>query len=272
MKNIVKFEIQRNVRSLFIWSSIVSLLIVLLMMFFPFLQNSSMQDIMKAKMDAMPESMKKSFDMELFTNLSSVTNYFASVYQNILMALCIFASMYGTNSLIKEEGEGTIELLYARPVTRGMIVRSKMLSHLIMLLLLVMVTTLVSVFACLIFSKNEPDLVGMVNTIKLMSLAGLVTSMVYMSLGFLISAIIKNPGHATGAFFGLFFITYIIGMLSKMVDKVSFLRFLSPYQYADPASILKSGYDPLYLVLSLVIIISACTTTFIAYSKKDLRV
>ncbi len=272
MKNIVQFEIKRNFRSLLIWSIIVSLITILLMMFFPFLQNSSMQDIMKAKMDAMPESMRKSFDMELFTNLSSVTNYFASVYQNILMALCIFAAMYGTNSLIKEEGEGTIELLYARPITRSMIVKAKMVSHLLMLTLLVIVTTIVSVATCLIFSTNEQDPMSVINKIKLMSMAGFITSVVYMSVGFLLSAIIKNPTHATGAFFGLFFITYIVGMLSKMVDKVSFLRFLSPYQYAEPASILKSGYDPIYAVLSLIIIISASIATFMVYMKKDLKV
>lgn len=272
MKNIVLFELKRHSKALVIWSVIISALIILLMMFFPFMQNSSMQDIMKAKMDAMPESMRKSFDMDLFTDFSSVGNYFASVFQNVLMAICIFATMYGTNSLIKEEGDGTIEFLYAQPISRSQIVFSKLLTNILLIGMLIFITGITATATCVFFSPEGANLVKLFSQLKLILSATFITALVYMSVGTFLSALIKNPSQSTGLFFALFFLTYIAGIASKMVQEVSFLKYFSPFQYADPASIIKNGYDPVYLIISFGVIITSLILSFRLYQRKDLKV
>lgn len=231
-----------------------------------------MQDVMKAKLDAMPESMKKSFDMDLFTDFSSVINYFSSVFQNALMALCIFASMYGTNSLIKEEGDGTIEFLYGKPISRKGILTSKLLSNLLLYTILIMITGLVSVLTCLIFSPDQTDYAKLFVQLKSLLSAAYLSGLVYMAIGTLLSSLIKNPSQSTGIFFALFFLTYIGGVASKMVDEISFIKYLSPFQYADPASIIKNGYNTTYIIISIGLIAASVISSYYIYNRKDLKV
>lgn len=272
MKNVIFFEVKRQIRALSIWSLIISSIIILLMCFFPLLQNSSMQDVMKAKMDAMPESMKKSFDMDLFTDFSSVINYFSSVFQNALMAICIFATMYGTNSLIKEEGDGTIEFLYGQPISRKAILTSKLVANLILFAILITITGIVSVVVCLIFSPENADYVKLFFQLKNLLIAGFISGLVYMSVGTLLSSLIKNPSQSTGVFFALFFLTYIGGVASKMVEEISFIKYFSPFQYADPATIVKQGYDATYVAISVGLILISILLSYKIYSRKDLKV
>jgi ABC-2 type transport system permease protein len=272
MKNVIQFELKRQAKSLVVWSIVVSFLIVFLMMFFPLLQNSPLKDIMKAKMDTLPESMKQSLDLEQLTDFSSIGTYFAYVYQNVLMALCLFATMAGTNSLVKEEGEGTIEFLYAQPISRSQIVTSKLMAGIIMLALLTLVSGLVSVVSCLIFSPPGANLVKTMQQILLIISSAFLSGWVYLSLGALLSASIKTATQSTAAFFGLFFLTYFAGMFSDLIKQLEFLQYVSPYKYADPADLIKTGYNLGFILISMALIGISIFFTYRFYKIRDLKI
>jgi ABC-2 type transport system permease protein len=93
-----------------------------------------------------------------------------------------------------------------------------------------------------------------------------------MAFGFFLSALIKNPAQSSGLFFGVFFLTYVAGMASKMVNELSFLAYFSPYQYAEPAALLKEGYKLENLGLSFLIITASIIGCYLLYRRKDLKI
>lgn len=272
MKDVIKFEIFRHSRTLLVWCIIMSLIVVLMMSFYPMMQNSAMEEVLNAKMDAIPDSLKKSFGIDVLSDLTKIGNYFAYTFQYMLIGICIFASMFGLNSLLKEEGDGSIEFLYAQPITRSKVVTSKLIANLILVSVLVIVTMIVSMVTCAILIPEDGNLTELMTHLKLIGVSTLLTSWVYLSVGFFLSATIRNPGMATTGFFGLFFLTYLTDMISKIVEDLEFLKYVTPFHYADPSELIRHGYQYIYLILSVSIIAVSIALCHIIYRRKDLKV
>jgi ABC-2 type transport system permease protein len=80
---------------------------------------------------------------------------------------------------------------------------------------------------CLIYSSSNTSIADLISKLKVMFVAGYLSGLGYMCLGFLLSSLIKSPSQATGVFFGTFFITYIVGIVSKMVALFSDFSLLT---------------------------------------------
>lgn len=93
--------------------------------FLPSMQSSGMQDLVNTKMNALPQDMMKILHMDSMADLTNIDAYFAYVFQYIFIAACVYAALIGAQALIKEETDGTIEFLYAQPITRSSLVFGK---------------------------------------------------------------------------------------------------------------------------------------------------
>ena len=107
--NVFKIEVKRGFKSLLIWSIVCILLIVLFMSMFPSMKDSGMQELVNTKMDALPEAILDAFNLKDAPDFSKLNEYFAYVFQYIVMAGAIYGGILGAKSLIEEESEGTIE-------------------------------------------------------------------------------------------------------------------------------------------------------------------
>ncbi|MEQ8196817.1 MAG: ABC transporter permease subunit [Clostridiaceae bacterium] len=86
---------------------------------------------------------------------------------------------------------------------------------------------------------------------------------VYFSIGFMISTVLPSSRQANPAALGIFFITYILGIFSQVIDKLKNLKYISPYNYALPSNIVKNDYimDTAYIVLIISIIFISMAVT-----------
>ena len=267
--NIVKIEIKRQLKTLLIWAAVCIGLHILFMAFFPSMKNSGMSELISAKISAIPKSFAKSMGITSLLNFSDLLQYFAYVYQFIFMAVCIFASMLGANALIKEESEGTIEFLYSKPVSRIKIAVSKMASTFIIIFILNILLYISSVIMCFAFAPDGYKFMASLSKISFGTFYG---SLAFWAVGFLFSALLKNVSEATPAALGLFFVTYLLGVFSDVIDKLSWMKYLSPYHYVLPADILKNGSaSGTYAFLIAVIIVSCLILTAAIYKRKDYR-
>jgi ABC-2 type transport system permease protein len=269
--NIFKMEFKRALKPLAIWSIVCILLTILFMSMFPSMKDSGMQEIVDTKMGAMPEAILEAFNLKDMPDFTKLNQYFAYVFQYLAMAGSIYAGMLGAKSLIKEESDGTIEFLYAQPVSRTKIVTMKLLSSLAIFYMFAMVLSVASTLISLAVKPEDLKVIDLLMDMKLLFSGLFLIGLVFMSLGFLISVLIPHLRLAMPVSIGIFFVTYLLGTFSGMIDALEFLKYFSPFHYAVPLELVKSGFQTVSVVLGLIISIASIAATFFIYSKKDFR-
>jgi ABC-2 type transport system permease protein len=267
--NIFKMEYKKGIKPLAIWSIVCILLTILFMSMFPSMKDSGMQELVNTKMGAMPPAMLEAFNLKDVPDFSKLNEYFAYVFQYIVMAGGIYAAILGAKSLIKEESEGTIEFLYAQPVSRTRIVTMKLLSSLAIFYSFVLIMGVASIIMSLLVKPAELEVFNMVTDIKLMFSGLFLVGLVFISVGFLMSVLIHNLRLALPVSIGIFFVTYLLGIFSSMIEQLSFLKYFSPFHYAVPSEIIKNGFDAVNIVIAMLIIVTSISATYLIYRKKD---
>ena len=111
--NIFKFEFKRQFKSLIIWTTVCSALVVLFMALFPSMKEMGMQELVGSKLEVLPEAFLEAFNISGATDFSNISDFSAYVLQYIIMVGGIYAAILGVSALVKEESEGTIEFLYS---------------------------------------------------------------------------------------------------------------------------------------------------------------
>ena len=148
--NIFKFEFKRNLKTMVIWTIVCILFVVMFVALFPSMKDSGMSEIMSTKLDAMPKEILDAFNLSGGVDFTNISSYMAYCLQYLVMAAGIYGAILGTNALIKEETEGTIEFLYSKPVKRREIVIAKLLSSALLISIFVFLvglsTMLLSMF------------------------------------------------------------------------------------------------------------------------------
>ena len=254
-------EIKRNNLSLIIWSVALSYMLGLCVLIYPEMQTQ-MGDIstMFADMGAFSEA----FGMDQL-NFGEFTGYFGVECGNTLgIGGALLAAIVGVNALSKEERDGTAELLLTMPVSRERIVSEKLLFctfH-------VTVVNLAVAFMCIVTSlaigadANYGKLVLILFAYYLMQLE-------IMAISFGISAFLKRGGMGIGI--GLAFGMYFINIIANLVDTLDFIKYITPFGFADSGRILSEGtLEPVSLAVGITLSALGIFGAYFKYTRKDI--
>ncbi len=269
--NIFKMEFRRNLKSLLIWSAVSAAITVLLTLLYPSMINSDMLALMNAKIAALPKELVESFNLS-GEDIRYFPSFFAYFFQFVLMAACIYGAQTGLTALTKEESEGTIEFLYAKPTSRPQIVTAKLSAAFAGYLCYFAVIGLFSVIAGMAVRPENLDLNEMITAVKSVVLGGMLAGFTYLFLGFLVSVLLRRAKHAASLAVMLFFGTYIIGSIPKFTGVLDFLKWVSPMNYFQPNNIVASGIDGLNVLIAVLIMAVSAAVTYILYRKRDFYV
>lgn len=268
--NMFKFEFKRLFKSAIVWSAVCSALVVMFISFFPSMKNSGMQALVGEKLDALPSSILEAFNITNTMDFTNISDYLSYSIQYIGMAAGIYGAILGVSALIKEESEGTIEFLYSKPTTRSRILIAKLLASVAIYSMFIIITSIVTIVITAIVKPSEVELMPVIMNIKVIFIGIALLGLIFMAIGFLISVFIKSAKQATSIALGVFFTTYIIGILGKMQDNLSGLLYLSPSDYVVPSNIIRDGFEARYVISGIIIIIVSLILTYLIYNKKDL--
>ncbi len=266
--NILKVEIKNMSKSFIIWTMILVGILSFFMSVFPSMSNSGMTEIIKAEMDALPEGMIQAFGVYMidFTDLS---DFFAYEYQYILIALCIYAGILGGNCLIKEESEGTIEFLYAQSISRNKIISSKLISIFFIILLLNIILFLVTIG---FFEAFKPDNYEYFKELFIVFNGMFLLQITFLSIGILISTLVKKVSLATPIMLGIVFFSYILGMLSSIVEEIEWMKELSIIHYFMPNNVVNNGVEFKYIVICMLLTVFSLGFAYYRYNTKDFEI
>ena len=131
---------------------------------------------------------------------------------------------------------------------------------------------IVSMLISMIVKPSDLAIIDMIMDIKLLFGGFFLIGLVFMAIGFLISVLIDNVRLAMPISTGVFFITYLLGTFSGMIDKLEFLKYFSPFHYAVPSELIKNGFDIVNIYISFIIIVVSISSTYIIYRKKDFNI
>lgn len=270
--NLFKIEMKKNLKGSIIWGIVLFGILFLYLAFFPSMKDAGFSELLDGKLNMMPQGLLDSLGLKDMPDFSIFMEYYSYVFQFVVIGASVYAMILGTKALSKEEGEKTIEFLYAKPVTRSKIVFSKMTSSIVSLFIVAGMVLAASILADVIFANGKDIII-----ILLVNLMMMIPTFVYWSIGFVISAFLKDDNKSIIIALGIFFGTYLIGIIAATIDKLEILKYLSPINYNPAVDVFKffdgragAVLNMTAIVISTVIFIAGIITTYIKYNKKDL--
>lgn len=260
-----KRELKINLKSFIIWTSILILLFLVVFLVYPSIVSSDNINQIDEMMKLFPEEVLKAFNMDI-SSMDSAYGWLKSEgFIMILLVTGIYSSILGSNILLKEESDKTIEYLNSLPLRRKDIIRDKVVVGIIYIVLMVLVIGLFNYIALYLsgdFDKKQ---------YLLLSITPILTSLPLFSINLYISTYFHKVKNMFGISLGISIGSYFIQILSDISEKVEFLKYLSIYTLADIRNIIIDiRINSLMIILSILITLVFIVSAYLRYNKKEL--
>ena len=260
-----KRELKINLKSFIIWTSILIGLFLVVFLVYPSIVNSENMEMMDEIMKMFPEEMLKAFNMDISTIDSAFGWLKTEGFVFVLLITGIYSGILGSNILLKEESDKTIEYLNSVPVTRKNIVINKILCGLLYIILMI---AIIGIFNFIGLSlSGEFDRKSYI----LLSITPIFSSIVIFAVCLFLSTFTHKTKKTIGISLGIVFASYFLNIISEMGESTEFLKYISIFTLADIRNvIINVSINPLMIVLTIGITVVFMILTTIRYEKKEL--
>ncbi len=262
--NIYKHEFRSRLKSVIIWSLSVTALVMIFFSFFSvFADQAALMNEMLAKF---PPEMRAAFGLDKM-DMSTVLGFYSLIFLFAQLCLAIQASNYGFGLVSIEESELTADFLLSKPVSRAQVLTSKLLAALTSLT----ITNLVvwaSSFAAVALFRGEREYE--VRTLLLLLLSIVIFQLFFLSVGLVISLLVRRVRNVTPYGLGLGFGAYVLAAFSGVFGDVK-LELLTPFKHLDPTYIVQNGaYDAPLVLLNAAVILVSLAVSYWLYLRRDI--
>ena len=259
---IFKRELGANLKSLLIWGGIVFVFVSIgLAKFSAYEGNPELLAIL----DGLPPAMLAAFNFSAF-NLTTITGFFGVMFMYFALLLSISAAMWGSDIISKEERDKTVEFALTLPIPRARLVTAKTLAVVVNCIGLLIITWVVSLVSV---AKYQPDS-EFYDFLFLCMLALFIMQMIFLAIGIFLGCAMKRYKRAGSIAVSLLLGTYFLSIISGMNEHLEFLKYVSPFKYFNPATMLhESKIDIAFVWLSAGIIAVCLVGAYVSYAKRD---
>lgn len=264
-----KLEFRRQLKGFLVWSLSLGLTLFLIIMVYPIVQ-----DMMDALEDMLLylESIDSSFlgFLETFGGIpENGIEYFATEGALFLQLLGgIYAAILGFNIIQKDEKEETVEVLHVLPMSRSMILSTKMMYVLVTIFLFTAIQIGFVHLGFLFVSPNESMVelwtFGFFDFIMFLMIS-------YLAMGL---ALLLKPKTSPLVSIAIPFPFYVLTMIAFATnnDILKALKYISPFTFTEPVGWLKDHVPfewenfLIYVGITLIVII----LSFVFYRKREM--
>ena len=260
-----KRELKINLKSFIIWTSILIGLFLVVFLIYPSIINSANMEMIDEMMKIFPEEMLKAFNMDISTIDSAFGWLKTEGFVFVLLITGVYSGILGSNILLKEESDKTIEYLNSVPVTRKNIVLNKILCGIFYIILMILI---IGIFNFIGLSlSGEFDRKSYI----LLSITPLFSSIVIFAICLFLSTFTHKTKKTLGISLGIVFVSYFLNVISEIGESTEFLKYISIFTLADIRNvILNVSINPILVVLAICITVIFMILTMICYEKKEL--
>ena len=262
--NIYRHEFRSRLRSVLIWSlAVAALVLVFFSLFSTFADQAA---LLNQLLDRFPPELRAAFGLGSL-DLASVLGFYGFLFVFIQLCLAIQAGNYGFGLVSIEESELTADFLLSKPVSRSQVLRSKLLAALTSLLLTDVAMGVSSFAAILLFrGGHEYDPA----TLVVLLLSIIIFQLFFLSVGLLISLLVKRVRSVTPYSLGLGFGAYVLSAFSGVFGDVK-LEYVTPFKHLDPAYIVQHGdYNTPLVLLNVGVTVVALAVSYWRYIRRDI--
>ena len=260
-----KRELKINLKSFVIWTSILIGLFLVVFLIYPSIINSANMGMIDEMMKIFPEEMLKAFNMDISTIDSAFGWLKTEGFVFVLLITGIYSGILGSNILLKEESDKTIEYLNSVPITRKNIVLGKILCGLFYIILMVVIIGMFNFIGLSLSGEFDKKLY------ILLSITPLFSSIVIFAICLFLSTFTHKTKKTLGISLGIVFVSYFLNIISEIGESTEFLKYISIFTLADIRNvILNVSINPLLILLSISITVIFMILAMIHYEKKEL--
>lgn len=260
-----KREIKVNFKSFCVWSTVLIAIFMIVFLVYPSILNGENATMLEEMMTMFPEEILKAFNMDI-ASINSAYGWLKSEgFVFVLLIIGCYAGVLGSNILLKEESDKTIEYLNSLPVTRNKIVKSKALAGVIYIILMVLVIGVFNYIGLALteeFDKNQ---------FVLLSITPLFPSLAIYFICMFLSTFTHKTKKMLGLSLGVVMVSYILNVLSTMGENLEYFKYLSVFTLADIRNvILETQINIIMPIISVALATTFLCLTRARYNKKDL--
>ncbi|MGN0704330.1 MAG: ABC transporter permease subunit [Lentihominibacter sp.] len=258
---IIRHELRMGRLPLSVWTAAIGFLLIICVMLYP---------EMKGDMESVNQvfssmgSFSEAFGMDK-VSFGSLMGFYAIECGNVLgIGGAFFAALCAAASLSKEEKEHTAEFLLTHPVSRRSIITGKLVSVLLQVAAMNIVIFLAAVVSIMCIHEDISW-----KEFTLLHLSYLLLQVEIAGICFGVSAALKNG--STGVGLGIAAVMYFLNIIANITDKAAFLKYITPFGYAEGTDIVSEGcIDAGYLIPGIIYCIAGVAAAYVIYCRKDI--
>lgn len=260
-----KREMKVNFKGFLIGLLILIGIFTLAFLIYPSIINSDNIKMMDEMMKIFPEEVLIAFNMDI-SSIDSVFGWLKSEgFVFVLLITGCYSALLGSNILLKEESDKTIEYLNSLPIKRNTIVLNKALSGVLYILLMIVALGIFNYIGLSLSGEFDKKLY------LILSITPVFSSLTIYFICMFISTFTHKTKKMLGISLGIVLISYVLQILSSLADSTEFLKYFSIFTLADTRNVVvKSAINPIIAIISLGISIIFFILTLIHYNKKEL--
>lgn len=270
--NTIIFEIKRNRKSIIIWSIALMMTSILCLVLYPSMRDGGLTDIMSVKLDAMPQDVLKAFNIDKTTDFSNLGQYIAYIIQYVAIGIAVYSINVTAKLIAAEEIDGSIEFLYARPISRKAIFIKKLITAFLSTLIVIFFTGLSILITAICVNGGNMEIFDLILEIKTMMLGVLIIAFVFISITVLLASTYKFIKNSSIITVGILCASYLLGILSKLNSSFENLKYLSIFEYFEFSNLIKNGFEINYIIISVLVMIVCIILSLIFYQRRDYRI
>ncbi|MDY3240427.1 MAG: ABC transporter permease subunit [Anaerovoracaceae bacterium] len=259
---LLKHEMRQGILSLAIWTGSIAFLMVICIIMFPEMKGQ-MEDV--SDMFASMGSFTAAFGMDRLS-FGTLTGFYAIECGNILgLGGAFYAALTGITALAKEEKEHTAEFLLTHPVTRTGIVSAKLASVLFQITVMNVLILAISLISILFIDEEIPW-----KELLLFHLAYYLLQLEIGGICFGISAFLHRSGLGIGL--GLACLMYFLNLIANISESAEFLKYITPFGYADGADIVtEEALNGPMVAVGVSLAVIGIAAAYWKYNRKDIH-
>lgn len=259
---LARHELRQGRTALLVWAAAISFLMAVCVLLYPEMEGD-MGEL--GDMFSSMGSFSEAFGMDQ-VNFGTLEGFYAVECGNILgLGGAFYAALCAVTMLEKEERGHTAEFLLAHPISRRRILLEKLAASLAQVALLNGAVLAVSL-AALAGIGNEVPWKG----ILLVHLAYFLLQAELVGACFGISAFLRRGGMGIGL--GIAAVLYFLQIIANLSQEAGFLKYITPFGYADGTKIVADGCLDLGLVaLGMLYGLLGALAADWEYGRKDIQ-
>lgn len=261
----LKRELKINFKSFLIWTSVLIALFLVVYLMYPSIMKSNSIQMMDEMMEMFPKEVLVAFNMDISSMDTAYGWLKTEGFVFALIIVGIYAGILGSNILLKEESDKTIEYLNSLPIKRGTILIHKVICGISYIFLMIAAINIFNYVGLKLSGEFD------VKQYWLLSITPLFSALPIFAIALFISTFFHKTKKTFGIGLGIAIVSYFIQVLAEMNEKAEYLKYFTVYTLSDIRNvIIESAINPLMIVLSIFITMVFVVFAYIEYDKKEL--